>query len=274
MLNWYVTRTLVKDALNIPAADTGDDDQLDAVIEAVSRGIEEYCGRWFYPAVETRYYTARESGRLIVDDLLSITTLKTDDDGNGVYENTWAATDYHLMPFNALSEKPPSPYWLLRTTPDGNYSFPSTEKGVQLVGSFGRYDVRRTSSATLAENLDTTETGVDVSSGTAFEVGQTILIGTEQMWISAISSNTLTVTRGVNGTTAAVATSGAAIQIYEYPIVGHAAKIQAAMDFKAKDMPGGTSGSGEFGAQTMIVNAGLHPFVRRMLSGAKLRVVA
>lgn len=55
----------------------------------------------------------------------------------------------------------------------------------------------------LAEALDTSETGVDVDDGTAVEVGDVIVVDREQMLVTAISTNTWTVTRGYNGTTAA-----------------------------------------------------------------------
>lgn len=70
------------------------------------------------------------------------------------------------------------------------------------------------STATLTEDLDTSETGVDVSDGTQFTTGNVILIDAEQMYVSGVAANTLTVTRGYNGTTAATHSSGAII--YEY----------------------------------------------------------
>ena len=51
------------------------------------------------------------------------------------------------------------------------------------------------SGTTLSEDLDTTETGVDVGDGTKFEVGKIISIDGEIMEITNISSNTLTVIR-------------------------------------------------------------------------------
>jgi hypothetical protein len=77
----------------------------------------------------------------------------------------------------------------------------------------------RSSGATLSETLDKVETGIDVSNGAAFVVGQTILIDAERMFVSAIASNTLTVTRGITGTTAATHASGAAISLFN-PIIG------------------------------------------------------
>jgi len=71
-------------------------------------------------------------------------------------------------------------------------------------------------SITLAEPLDSSETGVDVSDGAAVEVDEVIRIDDEDMLVTAISSNTLTVVRGYFGTTAATHSSGAAMERVNY----------------------------------------------------------
>lgn len=119
-------------------SDTQDDPAIEAVITAISRAIDDICGRRFYVATETRYYTAERSDYLRIDDLISITTdrLKTDEDGDRTYEIVWATTDYDLMPLNAAVNG--EPYTWLETTPKGSYSFPKgIKKGVEINGSFG-----------------------------------------------------------------------------------------------------------------------------------------
>ena len=63
----------------------------------------------------------------------------------------------------------------------------------------------------LAEALDSSETGVDVDDGSVFAVNDAIRIDNEEMLITSISSNTLTVTRGQNGTSAATHSNNASI---------------------------------------------------------------
>ena len=65
------------------------------------------------------------------------------------------------------------------------------------------------STANLAEVLDATEPGVDVSDGSQVSAGQIIKVDDEEMEVSSISTNTLTVVRGVNHTTAASHSNGA-----------------------------------------------------------------
>ncbi len=61
-----------------------------------------------------------------------------------------------------------------------------------------------TGATQLNEALDATETVVTVDSGAVFVVNQVITCESEQMLITSISSNDLTVTRGYNSTTAAL----------------------------------------------------------------------
>ena len=60
---------------------------------------------------------------------------------------------------------------------------------------------------TLAEDLDATETAIDVTSASNLRNNDVIKINDEQMLISSISSNTLTVVRGHNSTTATTHTN-------------------------------------------------------------------
>ena len=66
---------------------------------------------------------------------------------------------------------------------------------------------------TIAEDLDASETGVDVASATGISTSDVIDVGGELMLVSGISSNTLTVTRGHGGTTAAVHSSGELVRL-------------------------------------------------------------
>ncbi len=120
------------------ASEPVDDGMLERIVEGVSRSIDEYTGHRFYrpSSDETRYYTAEESTALVIDDVGSLTTLATDSDGDRTYENTWTATDYDLMPYNAALDS--RPYDRLEVPPAGSYAFPvGVQKGVQIVAKFG-----------------------------------------------------------------------------------------------------------------------------------------
>jgi hypothetical protein len=118
--------------------DTSEDSMIESIVEGVSRWIDKHCGRHFYLASGvTRYYTALDGDYLQVDDLLVVTTLKTDEDGDRTYERTWASTDYDLHPYNAAVASQEQPYTWIETAPNGRYAFPTGRKGVQIVGNWG-----------------------------------------------------------------------------------------------------------------------------------------
>lgn len=118
----YTTVALLKARLGIQTADTSEDTLLAAIITAVSRMIDTYCDRRFYPISETRYFSATQSGLLLVDDFRAITSVLTDQDGDGVYETTWQPTDYRAGPVNALALG--QLYWQISPMPFGSYRFP------------------------------------------------------------------------------------------------------------------------------------------------------
>lgn len=137
--NGYCTLAELKARVNIPTEDTADDTILEAIITATSRQVDDVCRRRFYAAAETRSFTARRSTRLLVDDLLGVSSLKTDADGDGTYEDTWTAnTDFALAPYNAPLESQPQPYWEIQVRPSGRFCFPvGVHRGVEVVGSWG-----------------------------------------------------------------------------------------------------------------------------------------
>ena len=215
----YATIGDIKDILGITA--TTDDTALRKIAEAASRSIDQYCNRYFYTQSATRYFDG--AVKLWLPDLLSITTLKTDEDGNATFENTLAATDYLLYGHGIEDSLNTLPYTRLEISENSDYSsFASgIRKGVEIVGVWGYGDgISATpyiSDTTTNEALDASETAVDVTSATNLSAGQVILVESEQMYISSISSTTLTVERGVNGTTAATHDTGKTISIYQYP---------------------------------------------------------
>ena len=90
------------------------------------------------------------------------------------------------------------------TTGDGG----TTETGegkykAAVIGATAVYQADGSTSNLLNEDLDSSETTVTVDYGAAFSVNDILLIDSEKMLVTAISSNDLTVTRGYKSTTAA-----------------------------------------------------------------------
>ncbi len=137
----YATLSDVKAALRI--TDSVDDSLLEISIEAASREIDGWCERVFTSSTATRIYRPTDVFSVEVDDLQSITTLKTDSDGSGVFDVTWESTDYQLNPLNGLAGGISTPYTQVRAI--GQYLFPiyeprnvnSNEASVQINGVWG-----------------------------------------------------------------------------------------------------------------------------------------
>lgn len=279
MANWYVNRSLLKDALGIPASATGDHDQLDAVAEAVSRLFDDYLGFHVYPASGTRFFTPWDSQRLYLDaPLLNIDAVQTSSDGGSTFGTTVTSDAYYVAPYNATEQSPRQPWWELEIRPQTTASgavFPLINRSTRILGTWGYYDERRNTTAAPATAINATQTIWDMTGASNLRAGMTIRVGAEQVFIernaldgsaTAATSGQILVRRAQNGTTGATHSNNSTISIYEYPIIERAALYQAQMDYRAKDTPLGMAGGTELGTQRMFAQGGLHPFVLRMLA--------
>lgn len=139
--NGYATLAQLKAALRI--TDSVDDSLLETSIESASRQIDGACERVFYSTSGSRVYRPTDSFTCEIDDLSSLTTLKTSSRGDGVFDITWTATDRQLEPLNGLSGGSYRPFDLIRAV--GEYLFPlwdpksvnNYEATVQVTGVFG-----------------------------------------------------------------------------------------------------------------------------------------
>lgn len=215
--NIYATRNALKDRLGISA--TTWDSQLLDMLEEASRLVDGVCDRHFYIETATLYFDGLAWAELHVPDLLTLTTLKTDDDGDLVYDEVWTADDYLLLPFNSW------PKTGIIAAPEGDYAWPDAAcaKAIQIAGTWGFGDGLSASpveaSGVTATVADGSSLTVTVSAEGTIKAGHTILVESEQMAVQAATadgSKALTVIRGVNGTTAALHTAKA-ISIYLVP---------------------------------------------------------
>lgn len=136
IVNGYCTLAEVKAALRV--TDSIDDALIELSVAGASRQIDGYCERVFYSTSATRVYTPESYTLCQVDDLVSVTTLKTSGDGS-TFDTTWAATDYQLEPLNGVSGGLVQPATRIRAV--GDYFFPVAQlmmpAQVQVVGTFG-----------------------------------------------------------------------------------------------------------------------------------------
>jgi hypothetical protein len=193
------------------------------LLEAASRYIDNETQRFFFPSIQTRYFDVPNDRELIVDeDLLEVLSIT-----NG--GASLASTEYNLSPRNY------SPAYGVKITDVSAYSWSSNaagsmEQSILINGIWGYHDKYSRAwdgATTIAEDLDASETGVDVSSASPNSAGQIIRIDDEIMLVQSVSTS-LTVTRGWNGSTAATHSNGATIQAWHTMSAAHLACLEIA----------------------------------------------
>jgi hypothetical protein len=248
---------------------TSDAASIRRILEASSRRIDDYCGGGtFGPQTQTRYYdigfgTLRNSpqyqtttgtadvamgnstaGVIPLDNwIISPTTVTA----YGATDRATSETltegynnDFFLMPYNS------TPKTILKLNEDTTKGLDSGQQTLSIVGSWG-YTADTVSVTTSDAIGSTTGTSASVTSAANLGPAQTILIDSEQLYITSISGNTLTVERGVNGSTAATHSGGASLYRYDYPEL----VVQACLDlskivFRDRDLGTVTTiGAGE-----------------------------
>jgi len=180
---WYATREAVKAAVGITGGKA--DALIDSYIETASEALEKLLsGRRFIPQTETRYYPwpqkAGKSTVLYLDqDLLAVTTLQAK--AQDASPTTIAAADYFLEPVNE------PPYRRIEIDLSSSAAFEAGDTSQRSISVLGRwaYSEATKAAGALAEADDGTETALNVTDSSLIDVGDTILIGTEAMFVSA-----------------------------------------------------------------------------------------
>jgi hypothetical protein len=224
-MNLYARLPQLRRAANLGSDHTGEDDRLLDIAEQMSRAVDNYIG---YPAYErkgetyislTRLCPANEWGRVayLSTPVVSVDSLVADTDADGTYDLTLTSSDYVMEP----TEGPDvgKPYWRIRLLPGGALgAIPTWPRALKLTGTLGVPHGLISTGVTLTANISAT---VLTMSGPVTDIiwpGDTILVGAERMAVEAVSGSTVTVRRGINGTTATSHTA-AAVSVVEPPPV-------------------------------------------------------
>lgn len=137
--NAYVELEEFKSTAELTGTSFSDQDILTALV-AASRGIDQAFGRRFYPdtdANQIRYYSPASVRWLAIDDLITLTSLATDQTGDASFSNTWTVnTDFVLEPLNAVADG--TPYQSVKANPRSSLYFPTVyPRSVRVTGKFG-----------------------------------------------------------------------------------------------------------------------------------------
>lgn len=135
--NGYASLAEVKAALRI--TDTLDDSLLDTAIESASRLVDGYAGRNFYAnGTATRIFTPETDIVCELDDLISVTGVKTSSSLDGTFDVTWTTADYQLEPLNGKVDGLTGwPFTRVRAVGSNGFPVHIGEASVQITGTWG-----------------------------------------------------------------------------------------------------------------------------------------
>jgi hypothetical protein len=219
-MNTYTTREAVKSVLGLNGSQFNTN--IDTHIEAASREVEKLTNRIFIPKTQTSYFrfpqrdNIKSSYVLYLDeDLLSVSALTKNDDSATAID----AADYFLEPSNLGP-----PYDRIEIDASSAAYFGNAltpQRAVRVTGSWGYSNDTKAAGAVAGSGLasDVAATSFVCSDASRISVGETLLIGTEQLWVSD---------RGTFDTTAALSAGvTAAANIVTIPITSLGTKVKA-----------------------------------------------
>ena len=240
---------------------TSDTVVLRRILESASARIDNYVGmQSFGVRTETHYFdigsgTLRDTPQLLKPNgnssaigigdsyipaipldawlisVTSVTSYKQTDRSESETLTEGYNNDYWLEPYNT------NPKTRLKLNEDSEKSFHAGQQTLAIAGTWGYSDDLSTEKTTTGAITTTSVVSWGVNDASGLSVAQTIKVGNEQMYITGISSNTLTVERGVNGTTATTHSAGTSVFVYEYsPIIVQACLDLGKVFFRDRDM--------------------------------------
>jgi hypothetical protein len=238
----YATLSQVKSKgwLNITTTDY--DTDILRILEDSSVEADNLCRRQFQPIEGVRYFNGAGGTLMMPLDILSISAFALDDDGSGNFATSLTASDYVLNPTYTY----PKTYIKIAYNSKVASFSTAVPNGIKITGVFGYGDGKsatpyRLSTTTVnTGNITNSETthALATGKGALFSAGMTLRIDTEQLYVTAVATDTLTFVRACNGTTAAAHASGALIYICTYPgPIVEATLWIASQDWKSRESP-------------------------------------
>ena len=223
-MNLYTTREVVKRALGITGADR--DSLVDEVNEAASGDVDNLTNRRFIPITATRNYPWSQPGAsqkfvlYLDEDLLSVSALtKAGDDATVIN-----ASDFFLEPANLGP-----PYHRIEIDLASTAFFASKDtpqRAIRVTGSwaFGNATI---AAGTIEDSsgISDSDTTMEIADASKIDVGDTLLIETEQLFVSERATKdtdtnvTSDLTADASGTTVAVG-DGSKVKKGEVSLVG------------------------------------------------------
>lgn len=247
-----------------------------SMLESVSRRIDEAChrskfGSGFGPRIGANLYDGDGTNLLLLsDDLQSASAFTVAAATASTPVSPVVTTDYFLSNVEGYTG-PPWRQVILHGRGAPTIFGPGF-RTISITGTWGYSNVTLPTGTTVASGLaaDATATTFTTSASPALSPGMTLLIGTEQLYLYALSGITATVVRGVNGTTAAVHADASTIARYSYDSrVVETAKALFVRRWKSRDAGAdGSDGGGQ--VPGVMPRESEDTIIRRRLAGIAL----
>ena len=247
-------------------------------LESISRLIDSRMerssfGSGFGPRTGTNRYDGKgETCLRLRDDLLSVTSVAVRSSTAGSPVAAVETTDYYLR--DAEDGYGSAPYRSIVLHGQGSVTrFGSGFRVTDVVGVWGNSTETLTSTTTVASGLaaDAAALTFVTSATPTIQIGQTLLIGSEAIYVTGLSGTTATIVRGANGTTGAVHANASAIAVYRYPrtVVDCTLRLYLRR-WKARSAGAdGTDGGGDVSFTSAV--EGEDTIIRRTLYGLRLK---
>jgi hypothetical protein len=138
----YLTIAEFKTTLELQGESFADQD-IAVAITAASRAVEHFCDRRFWVAAEdaedeVRYYTPTSPSELQIDDLVTLTDLDTDEQGDQTFSQSWTVnTSVFLEPLNAAADGRPYTRLCVNAARTSLYFPVQYGRSVRVTGIFG-----------------------------------------------------------------------------------------------------------------------------------------
>lgn len=267
-MNNYARLNHVKADGNVTGSNQ--DAALVRLIERVSRGFDHLLERQFYALSAVAFFDGDGSPRLHTGDMISLSEAAVDLTGALTYGTVLTpSTDYWLTPDNPLPHEPYRGIELNQWSALCRW-FPVGRRRVKLTGVWGySYETEDTGlTGTLSDASDTTITASADASAIVF-AGDTLVIESEQVTVTSVASTTITVARGINGTTAG-GHAGKALLLRRYPRdLEEATLLQVMRLFRQQQ----TGGAEQFGVDGGMSFSSLYPVIRDLVAPLALSPV-